>query len=337
MNILLRGYAMSIMGMVCFVLTASAWAVGPSSSFTNTGSIANTRHNLSHSTIGVGIVSQHNPYRNNYVEVCVYCHTPHGANQTSTAPLWNRTIKDTTYNTYNQAGTSSLTQTVRQPGGSSLTCLSCHDGQTAIDSIINMPGTFRNQTDQATQSTIQSTTFLNTWDNPPAGPAANTTSHRGINSTNGVLGNGTGSDGVGCMACHSPVGVVTVLLDAGEIANDMRLFNIGTDLRNDHPVGVTYPAVNGPEIGWKIPGGVKGSARYFDTPGGIAGQMDKGDIRIYGAGQGGADGAPSATVECASCHDPHGVPDQANGGKFYPTFLRASNAGSAVCLTCHTK
>ena len=34
-------------------------------------------------------------------------------------------------------------------------------------------------------------------------------------------------------------------------------------------------------------------------------------------------------VECASCHDPH---TSAN-----PTFLRVSNAGSAVCLSCHVK
>jgi predicted CXXCH cytochrome family protein len=33
-------------------------------------------------------------------------------------------------------------------------------------------------------------------------------------------------------------------------------------------------------------------------------------------------------VECASCHDPHTE---------NATFLRISNAGSAVCLACHTK
>lgn len=34
-------------------------------------------------------------------------------------------------------------------------------------------------------------------------------------------------------------------------------------------------------------------------------------------------------VECASCHDPHNT---TNG-----TFLRRTNAGSGLCLTCHNK
>ena len=45
--------------------------------------------------------------RNNYGEVCVYCHTPHGANRTLAAPLWNRTNVATTYQTYNLLNTSS--------------------------------------------------------------------------------------------------------------------------------------------------------------------------------------------------------------------------------------
>ncbi len=180
----------------CAALTQLTWA-DPVTSFTNIGSIANTRHNLSHSTIGPGIVSFHNPYRNNYGEVCVYCHTPHGANQTIAAPLWNRTIKATNYQTYDELGTTSLTQAVTStPGYASLTCLSCHDGQTAIDSVINMPGSGMGL---ISQQTTQNTAFLNSWDNPPAGPGANTTSHRGINSTNNVLGNGTGSDATGCL------------------------------------------------------------------------------------------------------------------------------------------
>lgn len=37
----------------------------------------------------------------------------------------------------------------------------------------------------------------------------------------------------------------------------------------------------------------------------------------------------SSNVECATCHDPH----LTTNGK----FLRISNAGSAVCLSCHVK
>jgi predicted CXXCH cytochrome family protein len=34
-------------------------------------------------------------------------------------------------------------------------------------------------------------------------------------------------------------------------------------------------------------------------------------------------------VQCTSCHDPHRSDT--------PTFLRKSNDGSALCLTCHVK
>lgn len=335
MNMLSRDYVMLIVGIVCLSLAFDAHAGGtniPFDRFTNIGSIINTRHNMTQNSAPLIVTSMSN-FRNDYGEVCVYCHTPHGANQVATAPLWNRTIKATSYKTYNQLGTSSLTQAVVQPGGSSLTCLSCHDGQTAIDSIINMPGSWRRQIGQATQATIQSTTFLNTWNNTSGTDA---TKHMGLNSTNGVLGDGTGNNGlgtggVGCLVCHSETGFLP------GTGPDFSMFNLGTDLRNDHPVGVTFPTTNGAGTDWNTPSGVQGSARYFDTAGGISGKMDKVDIRVYGANQGGAVGAASPTVECASCHDPHGVPDPTNGNKFKPTFLRVNNVGSAVCLTCHTK
>ena len=67
-------------------------------------------------------------------QVCVFCHTPHHA-RTDTAPLWN---KDNlaTYTSYGPtlAGTST------DVSGSSLACLSCHDGVTTFDNIINRPG-----------------------------------------------------------------------------------------------------------------------------------------------------------------------------------------------------
>ena len=51
--------------------------------FTNRGTIANTRHNMMQRPVDnslnlSGVIM--NPYRNDYEEVCVYCHTPHGAN-----------------------------------------------------------------------------------------------------------------------------------------------------------------------------------------------------------------------------------------------------------------
>ncbi|MHB9139851.1 MAG: cytochrome c3 family protein [Victivallaceae bacterium] len=268
--------------------------------FTNIGSIGNTRHNMTQQQASGGgpNASVMDYSRNNYGEVCVYCHTPHGANTTVALPLWNRTMKATTYTTYNQLGTSSLTQTVSQPGAASLACLSCHDGQTAIDSIVNMPGSGRYD---AAQMTTQNTAFLDAWPGTQA-----TGSHVGLSDP-------------GCVSCHKP-GVPG--------ATDFTVFAIGTDLTNDHPVGITFPAVSGPGTDFRTPGGVKGTTRYFDDNGN--GKFDTADVRLYDAGG-------VVQVECASCHDPHGVPSAGPGSVFKPTFLRVSNAGSVLCLTCHDK
>lgn len=301
-----------------FMLAPSVFALGQNDRFTNIGSIANTRHNMTQDTAQGGIARDMDRYRNEYGEVCVYCHTPHGANNTIAAPLWNRTIRVTNYQTYDELGTTTLTQAVSStPGPASLTCLSCHDGQTAVDSVINMPGSGRGL---LSQQTTQNTTFLNTW-NPPPG-VTDATNHQGLNSSNGVLGDGTGNRG--CLVCHSETGSL-----GGGLA-DFTLFNIGTDLRNDHPVGVDFPALNGPGTDWNTPAGVKGSSNFFDNPqqgGNGDGKMQKNEIRTY-----------EGKVECASCHDPHGVPSAGPGTVFNKTFLRRQNTnGSAVCLTCHNK
>ncbi|CAB1370352.1 cytochrome c3 family protein [Denitratisoma oestradiolicum] len=290
-----------------FASVPSRADVDITSKFSNQGSVANTRHNMTQrqSSGGGPSAAIMDPYRNDYQEVCVYCHTPHAANTTVALPLWNRTIKVTTYTTYEQLGTSTLTQSVSQPGPNSLACLSCHDGQTAVDSIVNMPGSGGYS---AAQMTAQNNSFLNTWTNT-RGPDASV--HLGMSAP----------DNTGCLACHSP--------DAGFVgagATDFRAFRIGTDLTNDHPVGVTFPTNNGPGTDFNTPGGTKGSTKFYDRNGNN--HMDKDEIRLYDSGAG-------PKVECASCHDPHGV--SPGGGAFNPTFLRVSNTGSAVCMTCHSK
>lgn len=288
-------------------MTASVLA-GPDrdTKFSNTGGVINTRHNMTQSTMSNGTSgsAQMASSRNDYGEVCIYCHTPHGSNTTIKAPLWNRTIKVTNYTTYNQLGTNSLTQTVTQPGANSLTCLSCHDGQTAIDSVINMPGSGRYDPDQMTS---MSNDFLNTW---PGTAALN--DHRGLASNADPANTDT------CMTCHVP--------GTSTNATDFRAFLIGTDLRNDHPVGISFP-VGGADF--KVPSGNKNGTRYFDVAN--AGHMDANEIRVYDTGQG-------PEVECASCHDPHGVPSAGPGSTNIASFLRVNNnTGSRVCLTCHDK
>lgn len=275
--------------------------------FTNQGTIANTRHNLTQkppdTSLGVIDSGLMRLARNDYGQICVYCHTPHGADAGSQAPLWNRTRPAGPYQTYDLLKTSTLTQAVTNPGPNSLTCLSCHDGTVAVDSIINMPGSGRYN---AGQITAENDTFLNTW--PNGGGAQN---HQKIS-----LAGGSGS----CLSCHAPAG-------AFDAATDFTLFSIGQDLRNDHPVGIHFPTGS---ADFNQPGGTApGGTKYFDLD--SDGRMDKGEVRLYETGDG-------PEVECASCHDPHGVPSSGAGTVFNPTFLRvANNIGSSLCLTCHIK
>lgn len=283
-------------------------APGTPSKFSNRNSIANTRHNLTQRPTEVGPGGPINAalmdtQRNNYGEVCVYCHTPHGANTTIAAPLWNRTTKANTYQTYDLLNTGSLTQPVSQPGASSLTCLTCHDGTTAVDAIVNMPGSGRYN---VARISSDASALLNEW------PNASVT-HVGLQAPD-----------QGCLVCHSPAGAGA----AFPTAYDFTAFAIGTDLRNDHPVGIRFPPNAGPGTDFNDPPRKEARLAYFDTN--ADGRPAPGEVRLYNTGEG-------YEVECASCHDPHGVPSAGAGSTFNPTFLRVSNSGSAVCLTCHSK
>ena len=167
-----------------------------------------------------------------------------------------------------------------------------------------MPGSGRYRKEQEIS---ENTAFLNDWNNT-RGPDA--TVHARLS-------------GAECLACHSAgAGIV------GANATDFTAFAIGTDLRNDHPVGIRYPAEAGPGTDFKDPPRKEVRLAFFDANGNN--RADASDIRMYNSGDG-------YEVECASCHDPHGVPSAGPGSVFNPTFLRVSNVGSGVCLTCHTK
>ena len=89
--------------------------------------IRNTKHNLSVSGPGpVRAVSE--------TQICVFCHTPHGAENAPAAPLWNRQLSGATYTPYTSSSIDA-TDIAATPGGSSKLCLSCHDGTLAIGSV----------------------------------------------------------------------------------------------------------------------------------------------------------------------------------------------------------
>lgn len=97
--------------------------------------IANTKHNLG--TTGTSAASNFS----GTPEVCVFCHTPHGADATAAVPLWNRHLpQSSSFTTYDQLGTTTLDAAIEPIGSVSIACLSCHDGTQAMDSMINEPG-----------------------------------------------------------------------------------------------------------------------------------------------------------------------------------------------------
>ena len=142
---------------------------------------------------------------------------------------------------------------------------------------------------------------------------------------------------------------------------------IGTDLRNDHPIGIAYcgggltgtaSAVAGNCSDSDFVGAVAGGATttsdgrtgevktasinskqvfWIDLPahGVAAGAGDakrgKQDIALYTRDFTSASGTPS--VECGSCHDPH-VETKGSDGI---NFMRVTTAGSKICLSCHVK
>jgi predicted CXXCH cytochrome family protein len=89
------------------------------------GSVVNTVHNLSAS--GPGTVKAASES-----EVCIFCHTPHGASPA--APLWNRAASGAVYQPYSSSTSKAA---AGQPTGSSVLCLSCHDGTIALGSVLS--------------------------------------------------------------------------------------------------------------------------------------------------------------------------------------------------------
>lgn len=111
--------------------------------------IRGTKHNLSaaadgsgytNPTAGAGTVPTRNIKATSETQICVFCHTPHGAN-TGATPLWNRKLAGNGYTqSYvlydsNTLDAKQVQGSLDQPGGSSKLCLSCHDGTVAVGNV----------------------------------------------------------------------------------------------------------------------------------------------------------------------------------------------------------
>jgi hypothetical protein len=102
--------------------------------------IANTKHNLG-SSPNAGNNGAGWNFTTATTEICVFCHTPHGADSSAAVPLWNRHLSTGgAYNTYASLQTSTLDAPHTDTGSVSLACLSCHDGTQAMNTVINSPG-----------------------------------------------------------------------------------------------------------------------------------------------------------------------------------------------------
>ena len=104
--------------------------------------------------------------------------------------------------------------------------------------------------------------------------------------------------------------------------------SIYADTSSHHPVDVKYPA-GGKNVHpeFNQPDRRRNNISFFDRNGN--GQADSDEVQLF-------EKNGVATLECASCHRPHGnVP--APFGAPANFYLRVDNIGSALCITCHNK
>lgn len=265
--------------------------------------IADTRHNLgsqSNTITGRNQVTG-TTSATGTAEICVFCHTPHQASDaTGAPPLWNKNL-----------GTAGA-----PAGGGSYTTYN-----TATSSTIDGQVLAVGSVSVACLSCHDGTQAMDNIINAPGSG--------GYDSTGG------GVNGLGYT--WSTGGTV----DAnGLLASGVAL--IGTDLSNDHPIGIAY--CGGGITGTATSGCTDADFKGGGTNTGLATQTING-TQVWWVETGTADAVrrksdmilytrtftagAGPSVECASCHDPHTSEN--------PTFLRTSNAGSAVCLACHVK
>jgi hypothetical protein len=253
--------------------------------------VTNTKHNFS-ATVTPDILGggdTRDVKANSESEICVFCHTPHGADADLEArgPLWNKTLLNTTYTRYSS---SSIDSNIGQVNGVSKLCLSCHDGTIAIGSVRNI---------RREERTISMS----------------------------ITGGGT-------------------TMPAGEGVTTGYTRNLGKDLRNDHPISLTYDSNFV---------GNDGEMRNLNAE---VGDPPKPLFSVRGVGprpgiqnihlQPVTPGSSTGQVQCISCHDPHIRETTDNNIKFL-RFNRLqtgspSGAGSPfvanndiICLACHTK
>lgn len=291
-------------GVICTALAAALALSGGQA----LAGIAATKHNLGSTKTETG------PKTSDTGEICVFCHTPHGADTSAPVPLWNKKLEvaSPTYQTYASLGTSTLDAAQADIGSVSLACLSCHDGTQAMDVILNAPGS--------------------------GGYSANGGGQNGLNWT--WVGSPVDSNG------YMTGGPIPML--GTDLRNDhpvsIQYAGGGYTYTSDATVAAGTACVSCTDKDFFEPSVSKIGTTptwWVNTSAGASNSREKSDMLLYtrnitntGTDTGTSPsqsfaGVEEPFVECASCHDPHRS-DTA-------TFLRMNNTGSAVCLACHDK
>lgn len=68
-------------------------------------------------------------------QICQPCHTPHNALAVTDAPLWNHEVTTETFTMYSTTTFDGAATISATPTGTSLLCLSCHDGTIALENF----------------------------------------------------------------------------------------------------------------------------------------------------------------------------------------------------------
>lgn len=185
-----------------------------------------------------------------------------------------------------------------------------------------------------------------------------------------------GSVSIACLSCHDGSQAMDNMINkpgsGGYAASGANLGTLGvmagipiprlgTDLKNDHPIGIQYcgggitataggvaqgtcadsdfigiAAVTGSfYTGATVKAKLSGTNPVFWVEtGALAAGRQKTDLPLYTRTEF-AGGVAQPSVECGSCHDPH-VASIVTGGEAIQ-FMRVTTAGSAICLSCHVK
>lgn len=257
---------MKKMQLIALAMAAAAFAF---SGVANAG-ISNTKHNMgSNGHWNYTGVNEHaesaGTVGGGTGEICVFCHTPHGANTSGPGPLWNRQFNNvvssyTMYDSWTIDGTN--------PDDSVLTgsmlCLSCHDGTQAMDTLVNGP-TGSNWTGDNAVGSDQGWDWRESkW------------------MSSGVIGNAPEIPYIGTdLSDDHPV-----MIQYG-----------GGGLSTTTPAGTLGDA------DFNMPGNAAAGGTtiwYFDTD--ASGALSGHDIKMYTYTVG---GTTQPYVECYTCHDPH--------------------------------